>query len=744
MAKEQELSVSVCNLVQSMKQHWDPVIFFKELLKIYGTAGMSVDRAVKNDRAVNVAAEVLEEGMERPDLAIRQRVYFRFLKCAEDVAPAADKVRQLKEVQNPKNKIQFIICCSSSLLYLYDLVENDSLSIDLDDLPNHYSFLLPIKDGRREKIVSSQEADKKACLKLTRLLDSLAKFNKIESDNMQKMNSFIRRILFCLFAEDTGIFGEPGSSMFTNTFNKLVDRQATNAKDFFEKLFFVLSTKECERKQYEYPIPTEIMAFPYVNGGIFKNQEFIPEFNLATRNQLIDCGRLEWNNISPAIFGAMFQGVMRKDERRNLGAHYTSEENILKVIKPLFLDRLYAEFERLKLDTVDLLKKIEKIPELKHRRSAKNQMSGYTNNLSKKAIDLDQKRKQVFKDFLKRIGNMKFLDPACGCGNFLLISYRELRRLENKVLEYINDGLFTDSYVSINQFYGIEIEDWPAEIAHVSMWLMQHLMNKETNAKFGLNIESIPLKSSATIVTANALTTDWNTILPAEECSYILGNPPFGGANRLSTEQKEWLKKAYPLKYKTGFVDYVTAWFVLTIKYIEKNSNIEVAFVSPNSICQGEQVGTLWDLMFKNGFKINFAYTSFPWSNDVANKAGVTCIIVGYSKRDFSKRLYVYSQKNQKTEMVKCNEISPYLTEGTIPIIVHRETKSSLSSIKNLIFGNMPNDGGCLLFEYTEGNVFIENHSEAKPFIKKFIGSSELMKNEFRYCLWLKEDQKDK
>ena len=695
-----------------------------------------------NDRAVNVASEVFEDGMERPDLAIRQRAYFRFLKSAEDVAPAVDRVRQLKEVQNPKNGIQFIICCSSSLLYLYDLVEDDSLSVGLDDLPDHYSFLLPIKDGRREKIVSSQEADKKACLKLTRLLDSLAKFNKIESNDMQKLNSFIRRILFCLFAEDTGIFGEPGTSMFTNAFNTLVDRQATNAKDFFEKLFFVLSTKREERKQYEYPIPAEIMAFPYVNGGIFKNREFIPEFNLATRNQLIDCGRLEWNNISPAIFGAMFQGVMRKDERRNLGAHYTSEENILKVIKPLFLDRLYEEFEQIKLDTADLLKEIEKIPELKHRRSVKNQMSGYTNNLSKKAIDLDQKRKQIFKDFLRRIGSMKFLDPACGCGNFLLISYRELRRLENKVLEYINDGLLTDLYVNINQFYGIEIEDWPAEIAHVSMWLMQHLMNKETNARFGLNIESIPLKSSATIVTANALTTDWNTILPAEECSYILGNPPFGGANRLSSEQKEWLKKVYPLKYRTSFVDYVTAWFVSTIKYIEKNSNIEVAFVAPNSICQGEQVGTLWELMFKNGFKINFAYTSFPWTHDVANKAGVTCIIVGYSKRDSSKKLYVYSKKNRNTEMVKCNEISPYLTVGTIPIIVHRESKS-LSATKNLIFGNMPNDGGCLIFEYAEGKKFIENHFEAKPFLKKFIGSSELMKNEFRYCLWLKEEQKD-
>lgn len=752
MAKEQELSVQVYDLVQSMKKHWEPITFFKTLLKIYGTADRSVEQAVLNDRAVNVASEVTDDSMESADLAIRQRAYFRFLKKDEDVVPAVEKVKQLKEVQNQKNRIQFIICCSSNSLCLYDLVLNDSLSIDLDDLPDNYSFLLPIKDGRRDTIVSTQEADKKACLKLTRLLDTLAKHNSIEPNNMQKLNSFIRRILFCFFAEDTGIFNPSIENMFTNAFDKLVDKHGTNAKTFFEDLFSVLNTKIEEREAFKkererngHVVDATIMAFPYVNGGLFKDQGFIPDFDIATRNQLLDCGRLAWHEISPAIFGAMFQGAMKKDDRRTLGAHYTSEENILKIVKPLFLDKLYDEFEQLKKDTAPLQEKIKALPEMKRARSSYEgiTITGDFRYWSNEAIELETQRRQVFKDFLARIGKMKFLDPACGCGNFLLISYKELRKLENEVLSYINEGSFTDSYISINQFYGIEIEDWPAEIAHVSMWLMQHLMNQEANQRFGSNIQSIPLKTSATIVTTNALTTDWNTILPAEECSYILGNPPFGGTTFTTKEQKQWLQDCYPPKYKLGLADYVTAWFVKASNYMKKNKNIESAFVSTNSICQGEQVNTLWGLLFDKGIKINFAYTSFPWTNDAAGKAGVTCIIIGFSYNERTQpKLAVFNPKSKATILVTCKHISPYLSNCDKPVIIERQSKA-LSSKLNLERGPQPTEGGNLLFEYAEGQKFLEDYPDAKPFIKKFIGSSELMKSEFRYCLWLTEDKKE-
>lgn len=741
MAKEKELSVRVYDLVQSMKKHWDPIIFFKELLKIYGTAPRSVDQAVLNDRSVNVASEVVDDTMECPDLAIRQRAYFRFLKHDEDVAPAVEKVKLLKELNNQKNRIQFIICCSSRLLYLYDLVLDYRFSIDLDDLPDYYSFLLPIKDGRREKIVASREADKKACLKLTTLLDSLAKFNKIETNNMQKLNSFIRRVLFCFFAEDTGIFNPSVDNMFTNAFDKLVDKHGINAKDFFEKIFIILNTKPQDREQFKHKFPVEIMAFPYVNGGLFKDLGYIPNFNLATRNQFIDCGRLNWHEISPAIFGSMFQGAMKKEERRNFGAHYTSEENILKIVKPLFLDKLYAEFDQLKLDSAALLKKIDSLPTLKSKR--KNKIAGYSDYLSMEAIELDQKRKQVFKDFLTRIGSMKFLDPACGCGNFLLISYKELRKLENEVLAYINEGAFSDSYISINQFYGIEIEDWPSEIAHVSMWLMQHLMNQETNARFGSNIETIPLKSSATIATKNALTIDWNDILPAEECTYILGNPPFGGTTFTTADQKQWLKDCYPPKYKLGYADFSSAWFVKAAEYMQRNKNIQTAFVSTNSICQGEQVKIIWGLLFERGIKIDFAYSSFPWKNEAKDNAGVTCVIVGFSYKGTTKPvLTVYDNKTQSSLNIACEQISPYLTNCSKVVIIESQSQA-LSSPLNLVRGPQPTDGGNLIFEYSEGQSFLQKYPESKPFIKKFIGSSELMKSEFRYCLWLTEDLKN-
>lgn len=741
MAKEQEISKQVYDLVQSLKEKWVPEVFFRGLMTIYGTAERSVDLALAYDKALSVASQETDETMERPDLAIKQRAYFRFLKNDEDVAQAVDAVRALPEVQDKKNKIQFIICCSSKSIDLYDLVENDGLFLSLEDLPDNYTFLTPLKDGRHAAIKSSQEADKRACLKLTKLLETLARHNSIQPEDMQKLNSFMVRMLFCFFAEDTGIFSAKAENMFTNAFDRIVDRNGTNAKIFFSELFTILNTKPEDREQYKHKFPAEIMAFPYVNGGLFKDEGFIPDFDLATRNQFTDCGRLEWHEISPAIFGSMFQGAMKKEDRRSLGAHYTSEENILKIVKPLFLDKLYEEFERLKKEDVALLKVIDSIPTLKYPR--KNHVPGYSGFLSQEAIDLDLKRKQRYKDFLARIGRMKFLDPACGCGNFLLVTYKELRLLENEVLNYINAGAFTDSCISISQFYGIEIEDWPAEIAHVSMWLMQHLMNQETNSRFGRNIQSIPLKTSATIVTANALTTDWNDVLPAEQCSCVFGNPAYGGANRLSHQQKEWLKNTYPPKYKVGFVDFVTAWFMKSADFMSRNLKIQTAFVAPNSICQGEQVGTLWGLLLAENFKINFAYTSFPWTNDATDKAGVTCVIVGFSKIDNkNKRLYFYSPKTKQTTVQNCIDISPYLTTSKIPFIIKRISKP-ISCNLNLTFGNMPNDGGNLLFDYQEGRKFLEKHPEAVPFVKKFIGSSELMKSDFRYCLWLTEDRKD-
>ena len=715
-ASHKDPAVLMSDLSRKMLEKWDPEVFFTDLMKSYGTANNSISMALKNERGFNVASKQVDDKMARPDLAISLRAYFRFLKNDADVAPALEDLHQLKEANSPKHKFQFLICSGPTTLAMFDTVEHDSILIGYKDLPSFYSFMLPLLEGRKAKIVSDKEADRKACLKLTRLLDTLAEHNNIDENNMRKLNSFMVRILFCFFAEDTGVFDFGGENVFSNAFNKLVDKDGSNAPQFFADLFTVLNTKEDEREPLKNSIAQELLKFPYVNGGLFAETGYIPEFDIITRNQFTDCGHLSWKEISPAVFGSMFQGAMKKEERRNLGAHYTSEEFILNLIKPLFLDELYAQFEQLKQEAEPI-----KLTAAFHRKNSASRRKFYA--------------------FLERIGSMKLLDPACGCGNFLLVTYKELRDLENKVFEYINEGAFTDSYININQFYGIEIEDWPVEIAHVSMWLMQHLMNQAANSRFGSNIASIPLKTSATIVCANALTTDWNEVLPASECSYIIGNPPFGGASFQSEEQKEWLRAVYPAKYSLGMIDIVTGWFVKASDYMLQNKDIKSAFVSTNSICQGQQVETLWGLLLNKGVKINFAYKSFLWSNDAIGKAAVFCIIVGfsYSKENKSK-LFSINPESKALETQECVQISPYLTDCKTPVIVSSR-RNALDNAHTLVLGSMPADDGNLIFSFKEGRELLTDHPEVSPYLKKFIGSSELMNSEYRYCLWFKSEE---
>ena len=681
---------------------------FRGVMSAYGTSKSYINGALDNNPAYNIAKAPLNANMVRKDIAMKKRVYFRFVNNDDVARDELYEILKLDIVQKKSNDIPFVIVASSNFLYMYNRINDEFETIDIQDLPSFYSFLLPLTgEHTKVQIKSEHAADVRACVKLTRLLESLANCNNIADNELHSLNDFIRRVLFCLFAEDTGIFEK--EDLFSSTFASLTANDGSDCEQFFEDLFLVLNTAEDKRDQIDRPIAREILAFPYVNGGLFKEKSFIPHFNKKTRNQLIDCGSLCWKDTSPAIFGAMFQNAMDVDKRRNMGAHYTSEENILKLIKPLFLDDLYAEF-----DEIDGLVK-------------------------------ESTKRTRFMALQNKIASLKFLDPACGCGNFLIITYRELRRLENLILErlFVNEFvLLQDAIkVNINNFYGIEIEDWPAEIAHISMWLMEHVMNQETALKFGTAIPSIPLKSSATIKCANALTTDWNDVIKASECNYIIGNPPFGGAVTTNNKQKEELKSVYPNKYKLNRVDYVSAWFVKASRYMLDNKNIHSAFVSTNSICQGQQVDILWELLLQNGIHINFAYTSFPWTNAATNAATVTCIIVGFSyEKTKQAKLFIYDKGNITQKIVKA--ISPYLIEeNTNTIIV--SMSNSLSSIKDLKIGNMPNDEGNLLLSYEEGQDLIKQDHAAVKFLKKFMGSDELINGYHRYCLWLTEEQKE-
>ena len=682
---ENKIIDSLVTLSREMQEHWEPETLFRTVMKCYGTANTSIDRALKNDRAINMASETVDESMLRPDVMIPNRVYFRFLKHDEDVRESLDTVIALPEFKHPKARLQFALCAGPSLISVYDAVTEGVDTFKLEDLASHYAIFLPLTGTYQRPLVKEgAEADARACGKLTQLLDDLARANHIDDVHRHALNDFIRRVLFCLFAEDTGIFEE---NQFTQAFSRLTDKQGSNARQFFTDLFEVLDTPQGMRDRMGRVIPAEILAFPYVNGGLFRYEDetFVPEFNIATRSQLLDSGRLQWHEISPAIFGSMFQSALDPAHRREMGAHYTSEENILKIINPLFMDDLREEF-----------RKITEMPDNNSRET--------------------RRRRDALMALQDKMASLKFLDPACGCGNFLIIAYRELRRLENEILQLLYPKGASDSFlnvadairVQIDQFYGIEKEDWPAEIAHLSMWLMMHALNKETGEKLGQSIPSIPLKRSASIVCDNALTTDWNEVLKASECSYVLGNPPFGGTKFTNDEQKQWLRDVYPPKYRVGCADFVSAWFVKAARYMGENKQIRTAFVATNSICQGEQVAIIWGLLLKWGIVINFAYQSFPWDNGGKGGAKVTCVVVGFSYSKTGKeKLFKRVSGSEYMTSERVSNISPYLIEHQRNVVV-KSCRTPISAKNNLIIGNKPAEGSTLIISVQTANELIE------------------------------------
>ena len=469
-----------------------------------------------------------------------------------------------------------------------------------------------------------------------------------------------------------------------------------------QKIFEVLNTPADRRLK---TLDEQLSLFPYVNGGLFKETLPIADFTSAMREKLIQCCNLDWSKISPAIFGAMFQSVMNPDERHSLGAHYTSEENILKLIHPLFLDELWKEFDEYK-----------------------KQVSGA--------------RIKNLNSFHTKIASLKFLDPACGCGNFLVLAYRELRLLEVAIVEELeNSGqqiLDIDNFlrVTVNQFYGIEIEEFPAQIAQTALWLMDHQMNRLVSSRLGRYFIRIPIAASAKIIQGNALSLDWEQVVPKKELSYILGNPPFLGARVMSKEQSAEIACLFNGVKNAGNLDYVTGWYKKAADYI-KDTTIKCAFVSTNSICQGQQVPILWPLLFSQGIHIDFAHQTFKWSNEARGNAAVYCIIVGFSlNKDSDKKLFLYEDIKGVPKEVPAKQINAYLMDAQNVFIDSRS--SVLDTQTNpMVFGSMPNDGGHLIIELNEYEDFIKQEPESQKYIKTFIGAEEFINNKKRYCLWL-------
>ncbi len=507
---------------------------------------------------------------------------------------------------------------------------------------------------------------------------------------------YLVRLLFCLFADDTSIFER---RQFQDLIEQRTAEDGQDLAQWLANIFEVLNTPPGKRLK---SLDEQLAAFPYVNGSLYAERLGIAAFDREMRDILLECCGLDWGTISPAIFGALFQSVMDQKLRRNLGAHYTTEKNILKLIRPLFLDDLRAEFEKVK------------------------------------------RQPKKLAEFHQRLARLKFLDPACGCGNFLVIAYRELRLLELDILRVAHDkdkplSLDVSQFnilCDVDQFYGIEIEEFPAQIAQTALWLMDHQMNMRVSEEFGNYFVRLPLKKSATILHGNALQADWRDVVKPSELTYILGNPPFVGKTYQTAEQKKDMSIVFNGIDRAGNLDFVAAWYYRAAEFMADNPAIKTAFVSTNSISQGEQVSILWPPLLRRGVKINFAHHTFQWSSEARGKAAVHCVIIGFALHDVeAKRLFDYETPQAEAHEVKAKNINPYLVDAPDTVVSRRS--SPLCPVPPLVYGSKPTDGGNLLFTPAERVEFLRKEPTAAPFVRRFIGSEEFINGIERYCLWL-------
>lgn len=607
---------------------------------------------------------------------------------------AVDYFEGLKDHELPR----YILVSDFAHFRLYDLDEKTEHEFPLQDLYIHikeFGFML----GQQKRTYKEQDPiNIDAAHKMGDLHDKLKEVG-YDGHNLEV---YLVRLLFCLFADDTGIFDK---SIFQDY---IVQNTKEDGSDLGSRLAILFQILDTSKEKRPKNLDETLSQFPYVNGKLFREQLPISTFDAAMRQTLLDCSALDWGLISPAIFGSLFQSVMNLVERHSIGAHYTSEKNILKVIKNLFLDELWEEFRTVQTD----------------------------------------KRKLIV--FHGKIANLRFLDPACGCGNFLVITYRELRLLEIEVIKAIQKGQYVTSVndlvlVDVDQFYGIEYEEFPAQISQVALWLIDHQMNMRISEEFGDYYVRLPLIKAATIVHGNALRTSWQSLLPELDepekrlkYDYILGNPPFLGSRVMTREQKDDINHVFKNHKGAGELDYVAAWYKLASDYLTVNPECEVGLVSTNSVAQGTQVGIIWPEILKKGITINFAHQTFKWSNEAKGLAAVHVVIIGFGiKQKQTKKIFTYSDVKGEPLVFEAKNINPYLLDYSNIIISSRQ--KPLSNVVGMNFGNMPAEGGEFLFTEEEKNDFLSDEPKASKYMKLLISAHEFLNGKNRYCLWLKD-----
>lgn len=596
---------------------------------------------------------------------------------------------------------RWIVTCNFEEFLIYDMEKptGEPESILLKDLPKEYYRLQFLVDTGDENIKKEMEVSIKAGELVGILYDEILKqyHDPQNEESLKSLNKLIVRLVFCLYAEDAGIFGE--HNKFHNYIKSFSARDMRKA---LIELFKILDTKPKDRDPYE---DEQLSSFPYVNGGLFADENIeIPQMNDTIRDMLLKNASedFDWSDISPTIFGAVFESTLNPETRRSGGMHYTSIENIHKVIDLLFLDELREELEEIK------------------------------------KIKVAKSREAKINAFREKLGSLTFLDPACGSGNFLTETYISLRRLENEAIEVITQGqMLLDVSglikVSIGQFYGIEINDFAVTVAKTALWIAESQMMKETEMIAHINLDFLPLKSYANIVEGNALRIDWETVVPKDKLNYIMGNPPFVGARLMSKGQKDDLLFVFGSEWKNaGNLDYVSCWFKKTADLM-KGTHIRAALVSTNSVSQGESVAILWKPLFEDGVHIDFAHRTFRWDSEASIKAHVHCVIIGFSIAPFYKSKVIFSAERP----LIVDNINAYLIDA--PDVFIESVKKTVCDVPQLVFGSMPNDNGFLSnYSQEERDAIVAEYPESEIVFKQFVGATEFINNKIRWCMWLK------
>lgn len=613
-----------------------------------------------------------------------------------------EQARRYDQYMLPDEHPHWIVVSNFKSFEIHDMNRpyDDPVVIRLKDLPNEYSKLSFITDAQRLHIQHEKQVSLDAGKIVGRLYDALAKqyVNPDDEHSKHSLNVLCVRFVFCLYAEDAGVF------LKDQFHDYLKDIPVEDMREAVLRLFEVLDTPGDKRSPY---LKESLKAFPYTNGGLFHDRDIeVPMFTEEIKDVLVQHASddFDWSSISPTIFGAVFESTLNPETRRGNGMHYTSIENIHKVIDPLFLDGLKEDLQ-----------------------AAKDAPA--------------TKRRQELRNFQERISELTFLDPACGSGNFLTETYLSLRRLENEVVrELAGDSMLLGMEddlikVKISQLYGIEINDFAADVAKTALWISEAQMMEETRNIVQKDMDFLPLKSNTNIHTGNALRMDWNSVIDCKELDYVLGNPPFFGARRMTPEQKEDLKEVFGAKWKgLGNMDYVTGWYMKVLDFMKRNHNIKGALVSTNSISQGEQVSILWKPLMEAGIHIDFAWRTFIWNSEAEQKAHVHCVIVGFSLIDDFRERYIFNEDSK----VNATNINGYLIDA--PSIAIDSRTKPICEVPEMVFGSMPNDGG-YLSDYSNDDYLsiTSKYPEIKHLFRRLLGAQEYINNEIRWCLWLKD-----